>query len=325
MYTDPNHPASFSHPSKILKYLKSERHGLEHATLHDVTRALSSLPVFSRHREIQRKYPSMTTRADDADERWQVDLMNVISFKPAENNGYTYLLMIVDVFSRRLTVVPLYDRTSAEVAEATELIFMTSGRIPKTITSDSGQEFKGKAFRTLCKKFGITQYFTVSDKTHASVVERVIRTIRSKIGKHMTYFQTNRFVDFLESIVSNYNNSIHSMLGMTPHDAGSSLENRQLALFNLKHKLNHSGKSERRRRRMSPLPFAEGDTTRVPLPFKRFRKAHEPSFTEQTYTVRQAFRSDKSRPVARLRPEEEGQRPAEKPVYYPHELSLVSR
>lgn len=325
IYTDPDHPVSFSHPERVWKALRAERKGMEHATLHSVKRALSALPVYSKHREIQRKFPAMTTRADNADERWQIDLMNVLSFDPDQNDGFTYLLMIIDVFSRRLNVVPIYDRSSTEVAAAIELVFMTTGRIPHTITSDSGQEFKGKAFRSLCRKYNIVQYFTVSDKTHASVVERVIRTIRTIIGRYITHFNSKRFIDHLDAIVHNYNSSKHSTLGMTPQEAGSSIEKRQLALFNLKKRLNHTRKSERRRRRMSPLPFGEGDETRIPVPFRRFRKSHEPSFSDQTFTVTKAFRSDKFRPVARLQQREDGAQGPGKPVFYPHELSIVTR
>lgn len=264
----------------------------------------------------------MTTRADDADERWQLDLMNVMSFHPEENEGFTYLLMLIDVFSRRLTVVPLYDRSCKEVTAATELVFMRNGRIPSSITSDSGQEFKGKALKSLCKKYNIRQFFTVSDRTHASVVERVIRTIRTRIGKLMTHLNTWRYIDHLEDIVDNYNDSIHSSISMSPNEASSSIANRQLALFHWKRRINHPKKNERRRRRNSPSRYNEGDIVRIPRPFKRFRKAHEPSFTDQSFRVSQSFRSDKHRPVIRLRPLDHTAPPAGKPVYYPHELSF---
>lgn len=309
IFTDPSHPASFSHPAKVLAAVKQLGH--EQANINQVRQALATLPSYSRHRLIQRRNHTMTTRSDDVDERWQLDLANVASFESDLNENFSYLLMIIDVFSRRLMIVPLYDRKSKEVAEATELIFMTTGRVPKTITSDSGQEFAGKAFKGLCRKYGIQQFFTVSDKTHASLVERVIRTMRMKIGKMMTYGNTHRYIDQLGDLVNSYNNSLHSTLGMSPNEAASSTANRQLALFNVRGRLNQPNKPKKD----GGMPFKIGDKLRIPEPFRRFRKSHDPAFTKESFTVSSAFLNDKHRPVARLAGANS------KPVFYPFELS----
>lgn len=311
IYTDANHAASFTSPSRVLEALKKEGNGLERATLEQVKQGLASLPSYSRHRQIRRRSHHMTTRSDDVDERWQVDLMNTSSFQSQLNGGYKYLLVIIDVFSRRLMIVPLNDRKCEEVTEALELIFMTTGRIPKTITSDSGQEFKGKAFKALCSKYSVRQFFTVSDKTHASLVERVIRTMRTRVGKLMTHRGSTRYFDQLGNLVDNYNDSKHSTLGMTPNEASSSLANRQLALFNVRWRLNRPNMPKREEK----ISFREGDQMRIPMPFRRFQKSHEPTFSEQTFPVRITFRNDKKRPVARLI-HNKG-----KSVYYPFELS----
>lgn len=310
IFTDTSHPASFSHPEKVLRSLREEGHGYEHATLHQVKKALATLPSYSRHRLIQKRSHTMTTRSDDVDERWQLDLANVTSLNSDQNDGYKYLLLILDVFSRKLAIVPLYDKKSEEVSEGTELIFMTTGRVPKSITSDNGQEFQGKAFKSLCRKYGIKQFYTVSDKTHASLVERVIRTLRMKIGKMMTYRRSQRYIHLLGDVVDSYNESRHSTLGMSPNEASSSIANRQLALFHLRGRLNQPN----RPRKDGDLPFSEGDKLRIPEPFRRFRKSHEPTFSEKVYPVTASFFNDKSRAVTRLA---EGGKPA----HYTFELS----
>lgn len=318
VYTDPSNPAGFSSPHKVHQQLKTMGHGMEHATAHQVEQALTALPSYSRHRQIRKRDHTMTTRAEDVDHRWQVDLMNVSSFDPSVNDNYRYMLFIVDVFSRRLLVVPLYTCSSNEVSDALELIFMTTGRIPRTLTSDSGKEFTGNPFRLLCNKYDIQQYCVLSETTHASVVERAIRTMRTRIGKLMTFSGNKRYIDDLGNMVNAYNNSVHSTIGMSPNDAASSVANRQLALFHLQHRLNRTRKNERVRRRNEPLPFRAGDEARTPLSFKRFRKSHEPSFSEETHRITESFRNDKSRPVSRLT----GQR--NKQVFYPFNLSRAT-
>ena len=325
IYTDISHPASFSHPEKILRYIRRVE-GLARTSLSTVKRALAGIASYSRFKPLLTKYPRMTTRADDVDERWQLDLMNVIPFEPQLNDDFQYLLVIVDVFSRRLTLVPLYDKSSKEASAATELVFMTSGRIPKSITTDSGREFKGNHFRDLCQKYGIKHFFTIPNVTHATIAERVIKTLRIKIGKYMLHNNTTRYIDVLESIVEGYNNSIHSTIELTPNEAGSSIANRQIALFNLRKNLNQSprspGKKKWKRATVNP-----GDLLRIPiLPLRRFRKSHEPSFSQEVFPVDVSFTGDKDRPVARFLQQGRKLRDniMKRHYFYPNEVSSAA-
>ena len=293
---------------------------MEKIDLETVKRALSTVPSYSRFKPLLSKYPRMTTRADDVDERWQIDLMNVISFSPDQNDDFQYLLVIIDVFTRRIGVVPLYDKSSKEAASATELFFMTSGRIPKSITTDSGSEFVGNAFRQLCRKYGIRQYYTIPEVTHASVVERVIKTLRIKIGKYRMHFGTSRYIDVLGNIVDSYNNSVHSTIELSPNQAASSLANRQIALFNLNRNLNVAPRNKKWKR----ANIADGDAARIPiLPLRRFRKSHEPSFSADVFNIDASEVSDKKRPFARFTREGVDQRVMKRLFFYPNELSFV--
>lgn len=315
IYTDPSHPASFSHPEKIYRYLKDNRLA-KNVTLHSVKRELSQLSAYGRFKRHIKKYPKMTTRSDDADERWQIDLMNVTSFGHSMNDGYRYLLLAIDVLTRKLVVVPLITRTGKEVASATELIFMTSGRIPQTISSDSGQEFAGKEFKSLCKKYGIKQYFTLSTSdSHASVVERANLTLRWKIAKFLHHNQTKRYIDHLEELIGSYNNAVHATLDVSPNQAFDNPAYRQIAIFNTKRKLNGEAGTSKPKQK-----FFAGDKVRIPVPVRSnlrvFRKGHEPTFTNETYDIEKIFLNDKNRAVAKVATDKNV-----KKTFYPNEMS----
>lgn len=315
IFTDINHPASFSYPEKVLHHLREEP-GYEKTKLAAVKKALLRVHSYTRFKPIRNKYPKMTTRSNDVDERWQLDLMNTTPFGPEDNDNFKFLLIVIDVFSRRLAIVPLYDKSGREVAAATELLFMSTGKIPKTISTDSGAEFQSGDFRSLCRKYEIRQFFTIPDITHASVVERVILTLRRKIGKYMLHNGTNRYLDALGAIVDGYNNSLHTTISMSPAEASGSLANRQIALYNLTRKLN------REKRKTTPVndDVEVGAQMRIPiLPLRRFRKSHEPTFTEVTFPVSRTFVNDKSRPVARFA--DTGDRALKKLYFYLNELS----
>ena len=324
IFTDISHPASYTHPEKVLRYVR-QQDGLARTSLSTVKRALSSLASYSRFKPLLTKYPRMTTRADDVDERWQIDLMNVVSFHPEQNDDYQYLLIIIDVFSRRLTVVPLYDKSSREASAATELVFMTSGRIPKSITTDSGREFEGNHLKDLCRKYGVKQFYTIPNITHATVAERVIKTLRLKIGKYMLHNDTTRYIDVLENIVEGYNNASHSTIEITPNEAASSPANRQLALFNLRKNLNESPRTPGKKKWKKSDIFP-GDVMRVPmLPLRRFKKSHEPSFSDQAFVVDSSFKSDRDRSVARFLNQGKNirNRIMKRLYFYPNELSAA--
>ena len=50
------------------------------------------------------------------------------------------------------------------------------------------------------------------------VAERFIRTLKSKIFKHMTAISKNVYIDVLNNIVNKYNNTVHRTIKMKPID-----------------------------------------------------------------------------------------------------------
>ena len=47
-------------------------------------------------------------------------------------------------------------------------------------------------------------------------IERFNRTLRTKLDQFMINNDTHRYIDHLQSIVKNYNNTEHSMIHLTP-------------------------------------------------------------------------------------------------------------
>ena len=50
------------------------------------------------------------------------------------------------------------------------------------------------------------------------VAERIIRTLKNKIYKHMTTISKNIYIDVLNDIVNKYNNTIHKTIEIKPID-----------------------------------------------------------------------------------------------------------
>ena len=86
------------------------------------------------------------------------------------NNGYRYLLMVIDVFSKYGWIVPLKDKKGESVTKAFSEIFK-EGRKPQYLWVDKGKEFYNKHLKDLLEKHSVQMYSTENEEK-SSVVER---------------------------------------------------------------------------------------------------------------------------------------------------------
>ena len=60
------------------------------------------------------------------------------------------------------------------------------------------------------------EMYSVHNEGKSVVVERFIRTLQNKIYKYMTYVSKNVYIDKLDDIVCEYNNTYHRTIKMKP-------------------------------------------------------------------------------------------------------------
>ena len=104
---------------------------LQHQELHQLR-----LPV--RRQKINRSLVASRPM-----ERWQVDLADMSKYKSPQNRQRTFLLTIIDCFSKFAWVKPLTNKRAATVAKALEQVFEEAGT-PAVLQSDNGGEFLGE-------------------------------------------------------------------------------------------------------------------------------------------------------------------------------------
>ena len=135
-----------------------------------------------------------------------------------KNNGYRYMLNVVDVLSKFAWSEPLKDKTATSTLNAFKKIISESNRIPKRIWVDQGKEFYNKTLDEWLKENNITRYSTFSE--HKScVVERFNMTLKSLMWKRFTALNTRKWIDMLPTLLTKYNNTKHSTIKMTPTQA----------------------------------------------------------------------------------------------------------
>lgn len=154
----------------------------------------------ARKNFVRRKY-SMRGIADTI----QADLIEMQNFS-RENRGYRYILIAIDVFSKRSFAEPLKDKTAKETTEAMKLIFDKVGEPIRNLQTDKGKEFYNTTMQRLLTQYDINHYSTYS-ATKASIVERLIRTIKRKIYMQFSFRGSNKWHDILQEVIHTYNNT----------------------------------------------------------------------------------------------------------------------
>ena len=92
------------------------------------------------HKPIKHKYPTRKVFAPSKDHTWSIDLAYMSTWK-TENDGVTFIICIVDVFTRWADARPLKTKTGAEVLKALQSIITESKRQPKFLWRTKAKSF----------------------------------------------------------------------------------------------------------------------------------------------------------------------------------------
>ncbi|CAP31623.1 Protein CBG12679 [Caenorhabditis briggsae] len=171
----------------------------------EVKEFLNEQDVYTLHKPARKNFKSQRVFVNGIDDQWQSDLVEMIPYEQ-ENEGYRYLLTIIDCFSKFAWVVPLKSKSGKETADALSSVFTKSKRKPKKMQTDNDKK--------------------------ASIIERFNRTLKEKMWKMFTHQGNHKWVDILDDLVLGYNNHYHTSIKMTPTQA-SKIENERIVYNNL--------------------------------------------------------------------------------------------
>ena len=199
---------------------------------------------------------------------WAADLADMSAYAK-ENDGYKYLLVVIDIFSKYGWLLPLKNKTGLSVAEAFKKIFKISRRKPRKLWTDKGTEF----YNTRVKE--LVDVYSTENEEKSAIAERWIRTMKERMHKYFTANNTYRYLEALDGLVKRYNNRKHSSIGMTPTEASDpSNENTVRAkLYPLSF---HS---------YLTVKFEVGDRVRIPRKKKTFEKGYTSRWTEEVFMI----------------------------------------
>ncbi len=132
-------------------------------------------------------------------------------------------MTVIDCFSKFAWVEPIKTKHAINTKEAFQKIIEKSGRIPLKLHIDGGNEFRGKCKEYL-ESLNIQMYITDSEKK-AAIVERFNKTIKEKMWRMFTLNENKKYVNNLDDLVENYNNSFHRSIKNKPKNINKTNEN----------------------------------------------------------------------------------------------------
>ena len=220
VYYDPKRSGGFGGVDRLYKDVKKEgKEGKEKKerkrSRTKIKEWLMKQDAYILHKPIRRHFKRNRVIVGGINQQWQMDLADMQSMQKF-NDGYHYLLVCIDVFSKYARVVPLKNKKGPSLVEAFKII-LASGRKPEKIITDQGTEFFNRHFKALLKDEDIELYNTYNE-TKASFVERLIRTLKTRMRRYFTAKKTMRYIDMLPDLVYSYNHTLHRSIRKKPAD-----------------------------------------------------------------------------------------------------------
>ena len=181
----------------------------------DIQQVLANCDACNRYTVTKAGYnPAQFIMADQPVPWWHL-MLDTSVHMPASKDGYTALLVIIDVFTGFIILRPVLSTGADMVARELWDLFCTFG-LPKTIQSDNGPEFVNEVIRILVQLTGIDHRFISPYNPRADgKVERSIGTVMSIIKKmlHGTDKDWPLFVPFAQL---SFNHKIAALTGSSP-------------------------------------------------------------------------------------------------------------
>ena len=197
---------------------------------------------------------------------------------------YRYMLVAIDVFTKKVAAVPLASKTAPAAAAAWNQIVKALG-VPSYVYSDDGSEFKSE-FKQKLDYFDVDK---VVSRGHAYFVERAIRTLKEALLRRISagLAARNRWHQLLPDVLAQYNNRTHGGTGVAPNQAYSDPTKAEHA---------RQVMQTQAKRNAPPRPFlAVGDRVRVRVKPRENRGAYrvtETAWTEQSYPITRIEHTD---------------------------------
>jgi len=237
---------------------------------------LERIKEYYLFKPINRKFKRRPVQVDGPENQIVFDLIDIQQYAKA-NNGYKYILIVIDAFSKKLWAAAIKNKSATSVLKTLKQLFKKMNFIPKFAQSDDGKEFINASVQNYFKQLGV-RWFSTKSIIKASIVERVIRTIMTRLSRVFSHRNSNKYIDVLQNIVNSYNNTTHSSTKFKPNDVNS--KNADIVWFNL------YGKTLVKPNTQKPK-YSVGSFVRIDRQKAMFEKGYSYNWNPEVFVIRE--------------------------------------
>ena len=198
-----------------------------------IIKILNDIESYQLHRRNVVRFKRNKFLTPQANYQLAVDLIDFKTFDE-DNYGFKYILIAIDVFSKRGYARALKDKKAKTILQMLKQILIENKefykntpyvfKLPSVIQGDPGGEFTSKIVQEYLKSKGINIFYSRGAQKN-SVAERFILTLKNLLFRFFDLKMTRNWVNILQDIVQTYNLTEHRTIKMAPNSVTSSLKN----------------------------------------------------------------------------------------------------
>lgn len=148
----------------------------------DVARYVRNCKVCACHKPEQKAAAGFMVGRPYVSRPWELISVDLVGPLPRSNSGYTYILVVVDYFSKFPLFFPLRKANAAPIVKAIENdVFLLFG-VPTSIIVDNGVQFRSREFKTLMSSYNVKIRYTANYHAQANPTERVNRVLKTTLS-----------------------------------------------------------------------------------------------------------------------------------------------
>jgi hypothetical protein len=133
------------------------------------------------------------------------------------DRGNSYVLVVVDYFTKWLCIVPMPDQTAETCATAFVTEFVCNFGVPQQLHSDQGRQWESALWIEMCKRLHTHKSHTTPLHPQGDgQAERSVQTVKDILSK-LARDEPKNWDVWLPYVKMAYNSSVHRVTGETPH------------------------------------------------------------------------------------------------------------
>jgi hypothetical protein len=209
----------------------------------------------------------------------QMDIFDLAKYY-RDNQGYKYILCIIDVYSRKVWCYKMKNKDNANVFESFQK-FMTDSNLkkytPTILMSDNDSTFINDKFQQILNNNDIIHRPNILNDHHAlGLIDSFARTLKITFTRIFLQNNSTNWISHMDEVLDNYNDMPNSALkNIKPDNAFLEKNHRKIYDINYEKSLYNNGRSD----------IDVNDKVRIKLT-GTFRKGTEARYTDDVYTVK---------------------------------------